>query len=318
MKPITTSTLLAALLATTSTLVWSQQTTGAPVAESAATSTVSAPVATPPATSPEAAPIPPRRVVAPPTANGLTQRWQALGNLLENSSAAKHIEHEGNAESKQLQQDARAARAKAKEALDAGELEKSDALLRQASQLMFKAERASRSPAMAADKAKADYVARRNSVQALMQTGRRIAGEEHATRPEFAQAEALIKDADKQADEGKHADGRGKLDQAYALITNAVRGMREGKEVKAEKKFANKAEEYTYEQARNDDYQGLIAGLIADKDSTWTDAAKLGTSLREEADKIAKSGDHEAALKKINESTNKLKAILRRSGFPIL
>lgn len=259
-----------------------------------------------------------RRPGAAPTAAGLTQRWEALGNLLERSSAAKHIEHEGSPESKELQQQARAARAKAKQAIDAGELEKADVLLREASQLMFKSERASRSPAIAADKAKGDFVARRNSVQALLQTGRRIAGEEHKTKPEFTQAEGLIKEADNLADAGKHADGRVKLDQAYALITGAVRGMREGTTIRADKNFATKAEEYKYEQARNEDYRGLIAGIVEGKDSSWTDVANESIKLRDEADRLAGSNDHEAALKKINESTSKLKALLRRSGFPIL
>jgi hypothetical protein len=297
---------LVALLAAASSAAWSQ-----PAAPAAAGTAPAAETGGTPSS-------PPRRVVAPPTASGLSQRWQALGNLLENSSSAKHIEHEGSAESKQLQQDARAARNKAKEALDAGELEQADALLREASQLMFKAERASRSPVMAADKAKTDYLARRNSVQALMQTGRRIAGEEHANKPEFAQAEALLKEADQTADDGKHAEARAKLDQAYGLITSAVRGMREGKEIRADKKFATKADEYKYEQARNDDYQGLITGIVVDKDSSWTDAMKQAVAVREAADSLARGNDHEAALKKIGESTNKLKALLRRSGFPIL
>lgn len=297
------------LLAATGPAAWCQP----------ATTTVAAAAVAPAAAEGSGtAATPPRRVVAPPTATGLMQRWEALGNLLERSSAAKHLEQEGSAESKQAQQDARAVRAKAKQAIDAGELEKADALLREASQLLFKAERGSRSPAMAVDKAKVDFVARRNSVQALMQTGRRIAGEEHATKPDFAQAEGLLKEADQLAAQDKHTEGRVKLDQAYGLITSAVRGMREGKEVKAEKKFATKADEYKYEQARNDDYQSLITGLIADKDNSWTDVAKQAASLREEADNLARGNDHEAALKKINESTGKLKGLMRRSGFPII
>lgn len=296
----------------------------APPVATAPVASVAAPVAASPVTSAPAvagdgaANAGAKRVGAPPTAAGLKQRWEALGNLLERSSSAKHIEHEGSAESKQLQKDARATRARAKEAIDAGALEKADTLLREASQLMFKAERASRSPTVAADKAKTDYVARRGSVQALMQTGKRIAGEEHASRPEFATAEGLLKEAEKLAAEGKHAEGRVQLDQAYALITGAVRGMREGKEIKAEKKFANKGEEYQYEQARNDDYKNLIANLNVERDASWNDAASSASKLRDEADVLAGKGNHEAALSKIFESTNKLKSLLRRAGFPII
>lgn len=293
---------IAVLLAATGQSAWGQQ-------EASATR-AAAPAAT--------AGSPTRPPVVPLTAAGLTQRWETLGNLLERSSSAKHIEKEGSAESKQLQQDARSARAKAKQAIDAGELETADALLREASQLMFKAERASRPQQLGAEKAKTDFVARRNSVQALMETGRRVAGEEHATKPEFAQAEGLLKEADKLAGEGKHAEGRVKLDQSYGLITSALRSLRGGKELRADKNFATKADEYKYEQARNDDYQGLIVGIVEGKDSSWSDVAKVSKSLREEADGLARADNHEGALQKIKESTNKLKSLLRRAGFPIL
>jgi len=85
------------------------------------------------------------------------------------------------------------------------------------------------------------------------------------------------------------------------------------------KKFASKADEYKYEQARNDDYQNLIAGVLGDKhDSAWDDMAKKAREQRNEADGMAKSGEHENALKRIGESTSELKNILRRSGFPIM
>jgi hypothetical protein len=269
-----------------------------------------------PAVVPAANPI--RPPAAPLTAAGLTQRWEVIGNLLERSSAARHIEKEGSAESKQLQQEARVTRAKAKEAIDAGELEKADALLREAPKLMFAAERASRSPALAAEKAKTDFVARRNSVLALLETGRRVSDEKHTTKPEFAKAEGLLKEADKFADDGKHAEGRGKLDQAYGLIKTALLSLRGGEELRAEKKFATKADEYKYEQARNDDYQGLIEVVIVGKDSSWSYAAELGKSLRAEAELLARNDNHDAALDKINRSTNQLKSLIRRAGVPII
>jgi hypothetical protein len=264
------------------------------------------------------APTAARAPTVAPTVNGLTQRWEAIGNLFERSSAARHIEKEGSAESKEVLQQAKEMRTKAKQAIDAGELEKADTLLRDAAKLLFKAEKASRSPEMSAEKAKTDFIRRHESVVALLETGRRVAGEKSTNKPEFAQAEGLAKEADKLAAEGKYPEGRVKLDQAYVLITTAVRSLRGGDELTADKNFKTKADEYKYEQARNDDYQGLIAGVVEGKDASWTDVAKNSRTLRDEADGLAKKNDHEAALLKINESTGLLKGLLRRAGFPII
>lgn len=253
-----------------------------------------------------------------PTVNGLTQRWEAIGNLFERSSAARHIEKEGSAESKEILQQAKEMRTKAKQAIDAGELERADALLRDAAKLLFKAEKASRSPEMSAEKAKTDFIRKRESVTALLATGRSFSGEEGAGKCELDQGEVMSKDADKLAADGKYPEGRVKLDKAYSLIQAAIMCLREGKIVTADKNFKTKADEYKYEQARNDDYQGLIAGVVEGKDASWTDVAKNSRALRDEADALARKNDHETALLKINESTGLLKGLLRRAGFPII
>lgn len=253
------------------------------------------------------------------TADGLNQRYEFVGNLIERSSSAKQIEKSGTPESKQLQQQARDTRTRAKEALTAGSLDKADALLRESTQLMMKAVRMANPEEVNAEKFKSDFNNRRDSVKTLLTTGKRVAGEKGASKPEFAKAEGLLKEAEALAAANKYVDGKVKLDQAYLLIKDAVRDMRGGEELTADKNFATKADEYKYEQARNDDYQGLIAGVIKGQtDPTWEEAAKKGRALRDEADGLSKSGDVEAALRKIAESTNQLKSILRRAGFPIM
>lgn len=267
----------------------------------------------------EAAPVPAARAPAVAvTANGLNQRYEAIGNLFERSSAARHIEKEGTPESKEILQQAKQMRADARKAIDAGELEKADGLLREASKLLFKAERASRSTEMSAEKVKTDFIRKRESVAALLQTGRSFAGEEGAGKCELGQGEGLAKEADKLAGDGKYPEGRVKLDKAYGLIQAAIVCLRDNKTVSDSKDFKTKAEEFKYEQGRNEDYQGLIAGVVDGKDASWTDVAKKSRELRDEADGLAKKNDHEAALLKINESTALLKGLLRRAGFPII
>lgn len=265
---------------------------------------------------PQVAPKPPAIAL---TAEGLTQRYEFVGNLIERSSSAKQLEKSGTPEGKQLHQQARDTRAKAKESIAAGNLEQADAQLREATQLMMKAVRMAHPEEINAEKLKNDFNNRRDSVKTLLTTGQRVAGEKRTAKPEFLKAEGLLKEAEALAAANKYADGKVKLDAAYLLIKDAVRDMRGGEELTADKNFATKADEYKYEQARNDDYQGLIAGVIKGQtDPTWEEAAKKARVTREEADGVAKGGDHETALRKINESTNQLKSILRRAGFPII
>lgn len=172
---------------------------------------------------------------------------------------------------------------------------------------------------MAGEGAHDGYTTRRASVVALLETGRRIAGEKNSSRPEFAQAESLLKGADALAAAGKFGEGRTQLDQAYQLAKDAVRGLRSGEELTVDKNFASKADEYKYEQARNNDYQSLIGGVIhGQTDPSWGQAAERARLLRNEAEALGAAGDFGGALLKIEESTTALKLILRRAGFPII
>lgn len=261
------------------------------------------------------------QVVAPVvgfTAESLKQRYEFVGNLIERSSSAKQLEKSGPPEALKIREEARAARDKAKEALDKGELPQADAMLKEAAKLMTKAVRMAHPEEVTAGKLKNDFVSRRESVKTLIATGKRVAGEKGATKPEFAKAEELVKEAQALADGGKTAEGLAKLDTAYGLVKDSVRGMRAGEELRADKNFATKEDEYRYEQGRNDDYQNLVARVVAGQDASWEEPAKKGKVQREEADALAKGKNFDDALKKINESTNTLKAIIRRAGVPII
>lgn len=266
-----------------------------------------------------AATVAPSRPAVALNAAGLGQRLDFVGNLIDRSSSARQLEKSGSPEARALQQQARDLRTKAKAALDAGNLEDTDALLREATQTMMKAVRMAHPEEVSAEKVKTDFNNRRETVKTLLSTGQRVAGEKGASKPEFVKAEGILKEAEALAAEGKYADGRTRLDQAYALIKEAVQGMRAGEVLTADKNFATKADEYKYEQDVNNDYQGLIAGVIKGQtDPSWAESAQKGKSLREEADALNKSGDVEGALRRISESTNQLKSILRRAGFPII
>lgn len=301
-----------------------------PPASTTESSATESPATESPATEPssenpttQTPPSAPTRVIkkrmAPLTEKGLNQRYEFMGNLVERSSSAQQVEKSGSPEAKKLHQEAKDMRARAKEAIDAGDLETADTLLRDTTKTMMEAARLARPEEITGKKAITDFNNRRSSVEVLLSTGRRVAGEKDASRPEFVKAEELVKEADALAAENKHAEGKKKLDIAYGLVKNSLRDMRGGEQLVADKNFATKADEYKYEQGRNDDYLDLIGGVIEGKeDPSWGKMADKARAMRKEADEMNESGDVEAALKKINQSTSQFKSILRRSGFPII
>ncbi|TAN73054.1 MAG: hypothetical protein EPN14_10115 [Gallionella sp.] len=176
--------------------------------------------------------------------------------------------------------------------------------------------------AKSAEIARSGYVKRKESVVALLEAGKRIEGAEGqkgSSHPELSIAEDILKEAEALAAVERFAEAKIQIDLSYLLAKDAVRSLRGGKKLRADKNFATKADEYKYEQARNDDYQELMSKLISDKtDPTWTQIFEKARNLRRDADGASKSGNFESALRKIDESTAALKTLLRRAGFPII
>lgn len=254
------------------------------------------------------------------TQQSLMQRHAFVGNLIERSSSAKQLEKSGSPEALKIREDARAAHAQAKVAIDKGELEKADALLKDAVRQMTQAVRMAHPEEVVAAKNKADFATRKETVLTLISTGKRVAGEKGSSKPEFAKAEGLVKEAQALVDAGKVAEGRAKVDEAYELVKGSVRDMRAGEELRADKNFANQEEEYRYEQGRNDEYLRLVRRVVdAQEDpASWEETAKKGQELRNEADALARKKDFDGALKAIAQSTNQLKSVIRRAGVPII
>lgn len=166
---------------------------------------------------------------------------------------------------------------------------------------------------------RATHARRSESVSALLATGERIAKERNLRPAEIAEAQTLLAQAKGRAVDGRYPDAIAALDHAYVLLKKAVADLRGGQELTADKHFASLDEEYRYEQARNDDYQQLIASLLQSRQNeAWSAAAEKARVLRDAADRSAKSQAWEVALRLINDSTHELKGVLKLAGFPIM
>lgn len=129
----------------------------------------------------------------------------------------------------------------------------------------------------------------------------------------------LESEAARQATGNDPAAGLAALDRAYLILKVGIAELEGGEEVRAAKRFATPADEFRYEQGRNDDYAQLIDGLVEGaRRADWGAAAAQARYLRAGAERAAAAGDYRQALREIGESTGTLKSILRQAGFPIL
>ena len=163
------------------------------------------------------------------------------------------------------------------------------------------------------------YSRREASVFALMDAIGRIASEQGVASPDAAQIKVLLNESRTQANEHMYPAGIALLERAYQLEKAALAKLRGGTEQVASKSFASPAEEFRYELLRNEDYSRLIGELAKrGKESAWLATAEKCHSLRQDAEREARNGQWEAALARINLSTQDLKDVLKRAGFPIM
>lgn len=163
------------------------------------------------------------------------------------------------------------------------------------------------------------YVRRESSLKALLLAAERIAKERGSRPAELAQAEQALNEASAQVKNARYPEGIATVERAYLQAKAAVSGLRGGQQLAADKNFSTPAEEFDYEQRRNDDYRKLIELLMKGVgDAALTAQVESSRQARAAADRAAGSGDWAQALKRIDASTLELKQILKLAGFPIM
>lgn len=249
----------------------------------------------------------------------LEQRLGAVEILLEKSSAARQIEKSGDAAARLKHAKAREIHRQARSAFQAGQYARASELLPEASVQMFEAVRLAAPAEVTAPKARADYQARLDSVNALYAAYQRVSAE----KPGAAGAaetsrdiEKTIREAQRLAGEERLDEGRAALDRAYLIVKAAVSSLRGGDTLVRSLHFASSEEEYRYEVDRNDTHQMLIKVLLAGRprtpgQQTLTDKA---LRLRTRADAAAMGADYAAAVKLLEDSTHELIRAIRSAG----
>jgi hypothetical protein len=251
----------------------------------------------------------------------LTFNIESVAKLLDTSSAARQIESSRAPEAMARHEKARELHRGARAALDAGDLQKSSALLTEARAVFFEAVRLAAPDEVAAKKNEADYRARLDSVNALLGAYKRVANEKGAAAkgvPEtVVQIEKSVAAGEKLAQAGRFREGRLELDRAYLVAKAGISSLRSGDTLVRSLNFASKEEEYHYEIDRNNTHQLLIKVLL--EENKATDARIQGflaraQELRSQADAAAAKKDYSGAIRLLEDSTAELVRAIRNAG----
>jgi len=279
-------------------------------------------------------PVAPQESAATRLAGGKIDRDQlnfnmeSVGKLLESSSAARQIESSKSPDALARRDKARDLYKQARSALNAGDLNKSAALLTEVRSAFFEAVRLAAPEEVTAKKLEADYHARLDSVNALLAAYKRVASEKGSASKTVAetvsQIDKSVAAAARLAQAEKYKEGRAELDRAYLVAKVGISSLRGGDTLVRSLNFASKEEEYHYEIDRNDTHQMLIKVLVEEKRATnpMLDQQVMGfigkaRELRQAAETSAAKKDHQQAIKYLEESTAELVKAIRNAGVYI-
>jgi len=254
----------------------------------------------------------------------LEQRFESVRTLIERSTAARQIDETGDDAARKKHAQAREAFRQAEAALANGDLRGASEHLSQASVTMFAAARDATPRTLSDDKAKLDYRNKRDSVRALLDAQRRIVteknrqtGAEDSTR----QVDALLTEADAQANTGNTTSARATLERAYLIAKASIATLRGGDTLVRSLHFSSPQEEYAYELDRNDTHQMLIKVLLDEKKSQFDPQVRKylqqAGSLRGQAEAAASRGQHDEAIHLLESSTGELVKAIRNAGVYI-
>lgn len=255
------------------------------------------------------------------------RRAQSVGTLIEGSSAARQIESSGVAAARERRDNARLIHREAVHTLQAGDPPAALKLLDEAAREMMAGVRLAKPEQVTGEKDRRDFEARLESARALLAAQQRITQEKSAGR-EAADAarriEAQIDEARKLAAQGRYGEARPVLDRAYLSARVSIESLRRGDTLVRSLQFASKQEEYGYEIDRNDTHRMLVDLLRAERKDTAAAAPpgmqafiEAAEQLRVQAEARARSGDHAAAIRLLENSTREWVRAIRAGGLYI-
>jgi hypothetical protein len=255
--------------------------------------------------------------------DALERRLASVATLIESSSAAKQIESSGVPAAREKRDNARLIHREAAATLKAGDAAGATKLLDQAAREMMNGARLAKPEEVQGQKDKRDFDARMDSARALLAAQQRITtekGNPAEAREATQRIEQWVAQADKLAASGQWAEAKPIIDRAYLTARVSIEQMRRGDTLVRSLTFASKRDEYAYEIDRNDTHRMLVNLVLADKREATSMMQPLldkAAGLRKDAEAQAQRGDHDGAVKTLEDSTRELVRAVRAGGIYI-
>ena len=252
---------------------------------------------------------------------------QSVATLIDASSAARQIEASGVQAARERRDNARLIHREAALAARAGDTANATRLLNEATREMMAGARLAKPEEVTGEKTRRDFDARLESARALLVAQQRIAQEKGNSREATDAARSIhdqIARAEQQVAAGQTDVARTTIDRAYLTARVSIESMRRGDTLVRSLAFASKREEYDYEIDRNETHRMLITVLLSErKDASGAMPADMkahvdrAAQLRGEAEQQGRRGDHESAVRTLEDSTRELVRAIRMGGIYI-
>ena len=251
------------------------------------------------------------------------RRVKSVATLIESSSAARQIDSSGVALAREKRDNARLIHREAAAALQAGDTAAASRLLEKATEEMMGGVRLAKPEQVVGEKERRDFDARLDSTRALLAAQQRITaekGNQAEAREATQRIEQSIAQAEKLAAAGQVSQARPVLDRAYLTARVSIEQMRRGDTLVRSLTFASKREEYAYEIDRNDTHRMMVDLVLGERRDVGPMVKPLlerAVLLRRDAEAQAQRGEHEAAIRSLEDSTRELVRVIRAGGIYI-
>ncbi len=256
---------------------------------------------------------------------GVGQNFDMVEKLLHESASAQRILQQGDERARQLHSEALQALQQARAARDSGDSAGADQHLQQAKRLFFQALQLAGAGQARQDQL-ANFTTRLHQVQTMLDAYKQVLAEQGVAADKediSADMNRQLLQAQTQARDGDLAAAGQQLEQTWLTIRLALVKLRDGKTLVRRLEFASKEEEYAYELDRNNTHFMLLQILLGEKQpaadalARITAATDQARTLREQAQQQAATGNHEAAIKTLDDSTREIIRGIRAAGIYI-
>ncbi|ALP54213.1 hypothetical protein Tel_14290 [Candidatus Tenderia electrophaga] len=249
-------------------------------------------------------------------------RLDYLGKLLDSRSGQRLAQHPDGAIRGRIE----AMLAQAREAIAGGDNDTADALTKQALETLMSAVRELPADPEETARHKARYEELRRGLEkfnyAQAANRERFAAQaKQASEPDHSQVNKLLALADRDAKAGDYEQAVTRLTEAQSIVTSALRGMLNHKQLVIELDIGTPEKEYFYELRRYQGYEELIPVAIETKrpnEMATQTMIKLGEKAKwmsEQARGKAMQGDYAVAIRMIMDATDVVKQALRVVGI---